>query len=93
MSTSPSPIGERIREARELVEDLSARELAVLAGLAPSLVAHLERGEIQSPRTDTLTRLSSVLGVSLEWLIIGGDSPAQKRVRAAVAQARAKRVA
>lgn len=90
MSTSPSGIGERVRQAREMVDDLSARELSLLAGGAHSLVAHLERGEIQTPKLDTLEKLAALLDAPLEWLTWGtGAAPSARRVQAAIARARA----
>ena len=90
MSTSPSGVGERVRLVREMVPDLSARELSLLAGQAHSLVAHIERGEIQMPRLDTMQKLGELLDVSLDWLVRGvGDAPETATVQAAIERARA----
>ena len=87
----PSELGVRLRSVRELA-GLSARELAVLANLAPSLVGHIELGRVQHPRAETLAELARVLGVSLDWLIRGeGDGPSTDCVQAAVAGARSLR--
>lgn len=89
-----SPFGERLQRARELVGNLSARELAALAGQTQSLVAQIERGKIESPRSDTIVSLSTVLGVTTDWLLKGeGDEPTAELVLAAVEKARADRAA
>lgn len=61
----------------------------MLAGASHSLVSHIERGEVQIPRGNTLERIASVLGVTLDWLISGvGGDPDPKCVKEAVQRAR-----
>ena len=89
-----TPFGERLRQARELVPNLSARSLAELANLTQSQVAQIERGDIERPRADTIVPLSTVLGVTTDWLLKGeGDPPTAEQVTAAVEKARADRAA
>jgi transcriptional regulator with XRE-family HTH domain len=55
----------RIRKAR----NLSQEELAAAAGVAVDTVARIERGERQTTRTATLTKLSTALGVDPSTLL------------------------
>lgn len=91
MANTPglAEIGRRIRRAREIAGDLSARELSLLAAQSHSLVGHYERGMLKDLNTSTLSRIAAVLGVSLDWLALGrGSEPTPEVVAAAVAAAR-----
>lgn len=74
MDTKPSQgnrlpcFGLRLREEREAA-GLSQRALARLAGLSPQAVSRLERGVTQTPRWDTIRRLSKALGLLPERLV------------------------
>lgn len=61
-------LGANVRELRGQRE-LTRRELAARAGLDPSTVAAVERGE-RVPRADTAFRLSGALGVQVARLFI-----------------------
>jgi len=81
----------RLRSTRELAGDLSARELARLAGLSEAIVGFVERGSTESPHLLNAIDLARVLGVDVTWLGTGeGDEPTAETVRTAVAAARAE---
>lgn len=85
--------GERLRQLRTLVDDLSARELSQLAGVSDGLVALIESG-VREIGGRSAVGLSRVLGVSLDWLLVGsGEAPPEDAVREAVAAAREQRAA
>ena len=60
-------MGPILRAARERVR-LTQSELAYRVGLAPNHIARLESGEKGVPRFDTVARLASQLGLSLDDL-------------------------
>ncbi|NTZ20973.1 XRE family transcriptional regulator [Paenibacillus sp. JMULE4] len=66
MSKVAQKVGERIRIIRQQ-RDISQEQLAFRAGLTPSYVGQLERGQ-KSPTVDTLDKISSALNVTLEDL-------------------------
>ncbi len=70
------PLHEIVKKHRHL-SGLSQAELAKLAGVGKTVVFDLEHGK-QSIRYDTLTKILSVLNIS-----IGFDSPLIERARAA----------
>lgn len=83
------PIGERVRQARRLVEGLTAAELSSLIGVSAGYIALLEAGTRSNPGSDIVTRLARVLGCSAGWLLTGeGQAPEAPEVRVAVARAR-----
>jgi transcriptional regulator with XRE-family HTH domain len=59
-------IGHRIREARD-ARDMSQHDLALVLGVTAGAVGQWELG-ITIPKTVTMSRLPSILGVSREWL-------------------------
>lgn len=65
METSVS-IGKRIRYYR-LLKGLSQEQLALLAGLNPAFVGHLERG-LKSPTVTTLQKIVNALEITFEEL-------------------------
>ena len=87
---TPSPVGVRLKDARELVV-LSARELDRLAGLrAEGHTSLIESGVVQNVTMDTAGKLASALGLTLDWLVSGrGEAPTAPSVQAAVDAARA----
>lgn len=81
---------ERLRRARTL-GGLSQRELASLAGLSPSHVGLIEQGRVEDLGSDAASRLATVLGASLDWLVRGiGRCPPAADISAAVAKAKAR---
>lgn len=67
---------------------LSARALDRLAGLRAGHVAMIESGARDNIESKTAEGLSRVLGVSLDWLLLGkGDEPTIDAVARAVAKA------
>lgn len=62
-----SPLGSRIREAREAA-GLSREVLAVRAGIAASTLMRIENHG-DSPRLSTLEAIAGVLGVELSTLL------------------------
>jgi transcriptional regulator with XRE-family HTH domain len=79
----------RLRVARKKAE-LSARELARLTGISEALIGYIERSPCgDRSRARTLIQIARVLGLSLDWLLLGvGDAPRVGTVRASVARAR-----
>lgn len=65
-------LGERLLSARK-DNGLSQPQLAEKARVDQSRLSKYERNETD-PSTETLARLASVLGVSLDWLITGKEA-------------------
>lgn len=86
--------GERIREARELLDPkLSTKELDVLAGLTKGHVWSIEKSGGENAELSTLDLIARALNLSLDWLARGeGEPPTRESVAAAVALARAAKV-
>ena len=64
--------GERFRQARERA-GLSNREAAKALGLSLSTIYNLEAGMKKNIRVATLQRAARVYGVTVKWLIQGGE--------------------
>ena len=81
----------RLARLRGVVSpEMSARELARLAELSPSMVSFIESGSIRNPKLGTLRGIAGVLGCSLDWLSAGdGNEPSSRAVNEAVRAARA----
>lgn len=82
-------IGTRLSDLRTLA-GISARGLSKLAGLSE---VHVRTIELRDRDIDTSTaaRLATVLGTSLDWLVMGkGTAPRRRKVRAAVEAAKAQ---
>lgn len=80
-------IAARVQHVREIA-GLSRSALSQLAGLAQTHVGLIERKAEANPQVSTLTSLSRVLGVSIDWLATGeGVGPTEDAVREAVARA------
>jgi len=60
-------VGSRIREER-LARELSARELATRAGVAPSTITHAE-AHVHTPRLESLLKIAGALGVEVKELL------------------------
>lgn len=85
----PSTVGDRLREARQWVKGLTARELSTIADLGETHVGMIERGNVKTPSGVVLAKLSSVLGVSMDWLVSGrGKKPSKSVIIASVGRAR-----
>jgi len=75
-------IAERIRWARSIA-GLSSRKLDKAAGLRPGHVSMIESRDAHNLDTETATKLSHALGVSLDWLVNGdGREPSERALRA-----------
>jgi len=84
--------GARIFTLRSLA-GLSARELDALSGLTSGHARALEVEPNRFVAAQTLARIASVFGVSLDWLYAGdGPEPSERGVLRAVARARGTRV-
>jgi transcriptional regulator with XRE-family HTH domain len=70
-----SGIESRLRAARERL-GWSREELAVHSGVSWSAIAQAESGRRRNLRPRTLSRLSRALGVSMDYLVNGGPTPA-----------------
>lgn len=80
----------RLTFARELA-GLHLKELSLLAGLAQGHAGMVERGEMESPSIRTVALLAEVLGLSMDWIVLGrGKVPTARSVIAAVARFRAE---
>lgn len=66
-------VGDRLRKAREYAR-LEQRELAERAGLSRATISNAERG-VGNPNLETLQAIAAATGVSLAWLVAGGDNP------------------
>ncbi len=89
--TRPTELGIHLRHMREL-KGLKQNEVAALAGMTPGALSKIESGETRRPEIATLTRLSEVLGLSMEMLISLVAAPSQQTM-AAVTLAREAAVA
>ena len=66
--------GERISSIRRY-KRLKLTDLAAACGLSASAWSAIERGQ-RLPGIEKLPLLSRFLGVSVEWLVLGGEPPA-----------------
>ncbi len=81
ISPFPEPtLGRRIAARRSLL-GLEQRQVAANAGITNTTLSRTERGHT-NPRADTLARIASVLGVSMDSLM-NDVSPAAERSTAA----------
>lgn len=62
--TNGELVGMRVRTAR-VAQGLSMRRLARMAGVSPTYIMRLERGEYENPGAMTLTRLEHALDVDI----------------------------
>lgn len=77
---TPPTLADRVKHVRGFVPDMSRRELSRIAGLSPSMVGMIERGDKTVLESDTAEKLAGTLGVSLDWLLGGrGAGPAKKK--------------
>lgn len=77
----------RLRSARKLA-GISAKQLDRLAGLGAGHTNMIESGTRVDIEGGTLAKLCKALGVSLDWLLLGGGkAPTVNSVRSAIALA------
>lgn len=73
---SISPIGGRLRLARE-ARGLTQEELARRVNVTASTVSKWEQGARANPQSRAMVAVAALLGVSLDWLLLGkGRGPA-----------------
>jgi transcriptional regulator with XRE-family HTH domain len=77
---------QRLKYARGL-SGFSGRRLGELAGVSAGYIIGVEQGRWKDPGTDALRRIASVLGVTFDWLLEGGEPPLAECIRRAVADA------
>lgn len=88
MSNAIAGLPARLRFARSLA-GVSARRLDSIAGLQPGHTNAIESGRRPNIESVTAEKLSTALGISLDWLILGnGREPTAKAIRAAIERAR-----
>ncbi|MBD7984784.1 helix-turn-helix domain-containing protein [Sporosarcina sp. Sa2YVA2] len=63
----PNLIGKKIKELRRK-KDMTQQQLAELTGFTKSLISKIENGQTGSA-VATLSKIASVLGVTLSWLL------------------------
>jgi transcriptional regulator with XRE-family HTH domain len=89
MGVAPS-FGGRVDSLRELVPDMSLREVDRLAGLTEGMTQQYVSGSKVEPRKSTSTALAAVFGCTWIWLFSGeGKAPRREDVIRAVEAARA----
>lgn len=74
LSTVSMGVAERVDLAREKM-GLSQRELERRAGLSVGYISRLRNVLDGDMRRNTAVSLAAVLGVSVEWLLDGGEEP------------------
>lgn len=73
---TPPTLAARVRYVRGLVPGLSMRALSRIAGLSPSMVGEIERGNRTTIEHPTGVKLAAACGASFDWLLSGrGDGP------------------
>ncbi|MBL8684399.1 MAG: helix-turn-helix transcriptional regulator [Myxococcales bacterium] len=78
----------------KLCEDagVSHESVSLSAGLAGGHVGLIVSGRVKRPSADVLAKIADVLGVSLDWIVLGrGDSPDPSVVRIKVRERAASR--
>jgi transcriptional regulator with XRE-family HTH domain len=70
-----SGIADRLKAARARL-GWSREELAVHSGISWSAIAQAESGRRRNLRPRTLSRLAAALGISIDYLVSGGPTPA-----------------
>jgi len=82
-------LGQRLMDARKLADDLSARELDRLAGVAEGYASMIEAGTRTNVAVRVAVGYARVLGLSIDYLVTGAGSPPSARaVKRSVAAAR-----
>ena len=75
-------LGDTIREAREKKE-LSQAELAALVEVDRATILHYERGQVNRPLLEVVTKIATVLGTNFQvrGCTVGNERPPQKEVQ------------
>lgn len=71
-------LGERIMIYRKR-RKLTKKELAELAGVTVATIRKYENDEVEYPDYDLLSAFSVVLGVSMNYLLMGIESPKRRK--------------
>ena len=74
-------LGRRLKEARNAAE-LSQEQVAEVIGSHVVTVSKYERG-VQDPNTELLREMARLYGVSVDWLLTGGQGDTETAVRVA----------
>ncbi len=83
---TPPTLAARLTYVRSLDPEMSMRALSRIAGLSPSVVGLIERGQVTKVESETATKLAKTIGVSLDWLLFGtGKGPAVRATAALLA--------
>lgn len=77
MSKLTQTIGQRLRHCRQ-EKGYSQEILAELAGLHPTYIGQVERGE-KNITVDSLAKITGALGISMAQVLAGRRSPRQSR--------------
>lgn len=89
---TPPTLAARVKYVRGFVPTLSKRQLSLMAGLSPSMVGMIERGQRMSLESETASGLADVLGVTLDWLLLGrGSNPKVRSTTEHIMRAMAER--
>ncbi len=64
----------RLRQAREVLRQLTQAQLAHTAGLPQTAISHFE-ADARKPSFDSLRRLANALNVTTDWLLGRTDDP------------------
>jgi transcriptional regulator with XRE-family HTH domain len=86
-------LADRLAQARKVAE-ITRRELAHLANVAPTYPGQIELGQKENVGSRVLSELARVMGLSLDWLVDGkGSIPGACDIQEAIEKAkrRAKR--
>lgn len=76
----PPTLAARVKYVRTLVSGLPMRTLSTIAGLSPSVIGHVERGDTTTLSIGSYIKLADACGVSLVWLMRGeGMAPDEER--------------
>lgn len=73
LATPRTPIGKRVRFARE-VEGITQAELAARSGIARETVSRIESGAFERPQALTLAELAGALRVNPRWMFGHSDA-------------------
>lgn len=74
-----STVGERIRHQRQKL-NLTQERLATVAGISKGFLSDVETNT-RNPSAEYLLRIANALGVTLDYLMKGGDEPASPTKR------------
>lgn len=69
-SPVPLTLGEKIAKARNR-KGITQKTMAELSGLSFSMISKIESGEQSNPSYETINRIASALGISIQELFVG----------------------